>query len=90
MMVKQLYGYPIWRNQIGGKMIKNIISQITLNDIYQIFFILCAFVFLGTKLKKQIHRLLGWFKWKNENFFVKRINKKYRNKKIKYINTSKK
>lgn len=71
-------------------MIKNIISQITLNDIYQIFFILCAFVFLGTKLKKQIHRLLEWFKWKNENFFVKRINKKYRNKKIKYINTSKK
>lgn len=71
-------------------MIKNIISQITLNDIYQIFFILCAFIFFGAKLKKQIQRLFRWLKWKKENFFVKRINKKYKNKKIKYINTSKK
>ncbi|MCI9536689.1 MAG: hypothetical protein HFG35_00150 [Eubacterium sp.] len=71
-------------------MIKNIISQITLNDIYQIFFILCAFIFFGAKLKKQIQRLFRWLKWKKENFFVKKINKKYRNRKVIYINKSNK
>lgn len=71
-------------------MIRNVISQITLNDMYQIFFILCAIIFFATKLKKQIYKLFKWIKWKKENFFIKKTNKRYKNKKIRYINTRKK
>lgn len=68
-------------------MIKNIISQISLNDLYQIFFVLCAVIFFATKLKKQIHKLFKWIKWKKENCFVKKTNRKYEKTKVIYINT---
>lgn len=65
------------------------LHQINFNNIYQISFIICALIFLIPKIIIQIKKIYQWVKWKKENNFVKKINKKYHNKKIRYINKKK-
>lgn len=47
-------------------------------------------IYLAPKGIKSCKRFISWLKWKKENHFVRKTNKRRRHQKIIYINTAKK